>query len=121
MNRLSPFVRNLLIVAIVALAIVLLNLEVALATVGTILRIAFLIALAVVAYFVWRDFGRREIDLWPARNQWVFYCAVGLFVVDAGWWLLAALSGRDALAAILVAVACAYAGVRTWRDRQRYG
>jgi len=116
-SRINPFVRNLLILAAVALVVVVLNLEVALATVGAILRIAFLIAIAVVAYFLWRDFGRREIGLWPARAQWVFYSAVALFVVDAGWWLLSGPSGRDALAAILVAAACVYAGVRTWRER----
>jgi len=116
-SRINPFVRNLLILAVVALVVVVLNLEVALATVGAILRIAFLIAIAVVAYFLWRDFGRREIGLWPARAQWVFYSAAALFVVDAGWWLLSGPSGRDALAAILVAAACVYAGVRTWRER----
>ena len=119
MRRLSPFIRNLLILAVVALVVVVLNLEVALATVGAILRVAFLVAIAVVAYFVWRDFGRREIGIWPARMQWIFYAAVGLLVVDAGWWLLGHPGGRDALAAIIVAAACVYAGVRTWRDQSR--
>ncbi|MGH3001974.1 MAG: hypothetical protein ACRDM1_04805 [Gaiellaceae bacterium] len=118
MNRISPFVRNLLILALVALVVVLLNLEVALATVGAILRLVFVIAIAVVAYFVWRDFGRREIDLWPSRSKWVFYGACALLIVDIGWWLLSHPSGRDALAAIVVAAVAVYAGIRTWRDRQ---
>jgi hypothetical protein len=119
MNRLSPFIRNLGILALVALAIVILNQETALATAGTLLRFAFFIVIAVVAYFFWRDFGRREIETWPARAQWVFYSAVGLFLVDLGWFFVEHPSGRDALAFILVAAACAYAAVRTWRDQHR--
>ncbi|MDX6475055.1 MAG: hypothetical protein QOH95_566 [Gaiellaceae bacterium] len=114
----TPFVRNLLILAAVAAAIVLLNLQVALLTVGLLLRIAFIIAIALVAYFYWRDFGRREISMWPQRAAWVFYAAAGLLVVDIGWWMLSGLAGRDLLVAILVAAACAYAGYRTWRDQK---
>ena len=111
----TPFVRNLLILAV---AIVLLNLEVALFTVGLLLRIAFIIAIAVVAYFYWRDFGRREISTWSQRAAWVFYAAVALLVIDIGWWMLAGPAGRDLLVAILVAAACGYAGYRTWRDQK---
>jgi hypothetical protein len=114
----TPFVRNLLILAAVALAIVLLNLETAVVTAGLLLRIAFIIAIAVVAYFYWRDFGRREISMWPQRAAWVFYSAVALLIVDIGWWMLAGPGGRDLLVAILVAAACAYAGYRTWRDQK---
>lgn len=114
----TPFIRNLLILAAVALAIVLLNLETAVVTAGLLLRIAFIIAIAVVAYFYWRDIGRREIATWPQRAAWVFYAAVALLVVDIGWWMLAGLAGRDVLVALLVAAACAYAGYRTWRDQK---
>ena len=114
----TPFVRNLLILAAVALAIVLLNLETAVITAGLLLRVAFIIAIAVVAYFYWRDFGRREISTWPQRAAWVFYGAVELLVVDLGWWMLAGLAGRDLLVALLVAAACGYAGYRTWRDQK---
>ena len=114
----TPFLRNLLIVAAVAVLIVVLNLEVALVTVGAILRIAFIIAIAVVVYFYWRDFGRREISTWPERAARVFYVAAALLIVDIGWWLLAGLRGRDLLVAILVAAACIYVGYRTWRDQR---
>jgi TRAP-type C4-dicarboxylate transport system permease small subunit len=116
----SPLVRNLLILAGVALAIVILDQQTALATAGTLLRFAFFIAIAVVAYFYWRDFGRREIETWPGRAQWVIYAAVALLVVDIGWWLTASPSGRDALVFIVVAAACVYAGVRTWREQKRF-
>jgi hypothetical protein len=115
----TPFVRNLLILAGIALAIVILNAETALATAGTLLRFAFFIAIAVVGYFFWRDVGRREIELWPTQRQWVFYGAVALFVVDIGWWLLGHPQGRDALAFFVVAAVCVYAAVRTWRDQKR--
>jgi hypothetical protein len=115
----TPFIRNLLILAVVALAIVVLNAETALATASTLIRFAFFIAIAVVAYFFWRDIGRREIELWPTQRQWVFYAAVALFVVDIGWWLIDHPSGRDALAFILVAASCIYAAVRIWRDQRR--
>jgi hypothetical protein len=114
----SPFLRNLLILAGVALAIVLLNLEIALATVGAIVRLAFVIAIAVVAYFLWRDFGRREIGLWPGRAQFVFYGAIAVFVVDLGWYFLRGVGGLDALAFFVVAGVCVYVAVRTWRERR---
>jgi hypothetical protein len=114
----TPFIRNLLILAVVAVAIVLLNLQTAVVTAALLLRIAFVIAIAVVAYFYWRDFGRREISTWPQRAAWVFYSAVALLVVDIGWWMLGGLTGRDLLVAILVAAACGYAGYRTWREQK---
>jgi hypothetical protein len=117
----TPFIRNLLILAGVALVVLLLNLEVALMTVGVLLRIAFLIAIVVAVYFFWRDFGRREMSTWPARAQWVVYGAAALLVVDVGWLFLGGLSGPDALAFILVAAACVFAGWRTWRDQRTYG
>jgi hypothetical protein len=119
-DRMSPFVRNLLILAAVAAVIVLLNLETAVVTAGLLLRVAFIIAIAVVLYFYWRDFGRREISTWPQRAAYVIYAAAGLLIVDIGWWMLTGLQGRDLLVAILVAAACIYAGYRTWRDQNTY-
>jgi len=114
----TPFIRNLLILAAVAVVIVLLNLETAVITASLLLRIAFIIAIAVVAYFYWRDFGRREISTWTQRAAWVFYSAVALLLVDIGWWMLGGFAGRNLLIALLVAVACGYAGYRTWRDQR---
>ena len=118
MRNINPFVRNLAILAFVALAVVLLNLEIALATVGVLIRLAFFIAIAVVAYFFWRDIGRREIDTWSTRAGRVFYAAVGLGVVDLGWWIFTHPSGRSALIAIVVAAICLYVAVRTWHDQR---
>ena len=117
----TPLVRNLLILVVLSVAIVALNAQTSLVTAALLMRAAFFIAIAVAAYLMWRDFGRREISLWPSRQQWVFYCAVALLVVDLGWYFVRGVSGRDALAFFLVAAAAVYAGFRTWRDQTRYG
>jgi ABC-type nickel/cobalt efflux system permease component RcnA len=119
--RISPFARGLAIIALVSLAIVVLNLETSLATASVLLRVAFFLAVAFAAYMFWRDFGRREISIWPALSQWVFYGAVALLVIDLGWYFVTPLGGLDALAFFLVAGACVYAAVRTWRRQRRYG
>lgn len=116
----SPFLRNLLILAGIAVLIVVLNAETALSTASVLLSLAFLIVIAVVIYFFWRDFGQHEIDTWPDRQRRVFYAACGLLIVDIGWWLWTGPSGRDALAAIIVAAVCAYVGFKTWRGQKSY-
>ena len=120
MRNISPFVRNLLILALIAAAIVVLNQEVALSVVGALVRVAFFLAIAVVAYFFWRDFGRREIAIWPRR------AAVGLLRGDRAaarrpgrLVLRTPPTGRDRLALILVGGGSVYAGVRTWREQRR--
>jgi uncharacterized membrane protein YgdD (TMEM256/DUF423 family) len=118
--RLSPFVRGMLIIAAISLVVVVLNLETALSTAGLLVRVAFFLGIAFVAYLMWRDFGRREIGVWGTRYQYVFYGAVALFVVDVAWWFTTSLSGLNALAFFLVAGACVYAAVRTWRGQRRY-
>ncbi|HEY2778622.1 MAG TPA: hypothetical protein VGI77_12040 [Gaiellaceae bacterium] len=114
----SPFVRNLGILAVAAVVIVVLNQETALVTAATILRFAFFIVIGVVAYFFWRDIGRREIGTWPARSSRVFYAAVALFVADVGWWTVIGVTGRDVLAAVVVAAISVYVGVTTWRAQR---
>jgi hypothetical protein len=114
----NPFVRNLAILAVVALLIVVLNQETALVTAATLLRFAFFIVMGVVAYFFWRDFGRREIETWPTRAARIFYAAVGLLVLDLGWYAVVGVSGRDALAFFVVLIIGLYVGIRTWREQR---
>jgi hypothetical protein len=120
MSRVPPFVRGLLIIAAVAALIVALNLETSLSTAQLLVRVGFFLAIALVAYTLWRDFGRREISYWPARAQWVFYGAIGVFVVDLGWYFVVGLSGLDALVFFVVAGACVWAAFWTWRTQHRY-
>ncbi len=121
MSRVPPLARGLIAIAIVALAIVLLNAEVALVTAGLLLRIAFVVVAGLVAYFWWRDLGRREIETWGDRQQRVFYGAAALAVIDLVWFSLYSLQGLDALVFFLVAGVCVYALVRTWRGQRTYG
>ena len=114
----NPFLRNLAILAVIALAIVILNQETALVTVAALLRFAFFIVIGVVAYFFWRDIGRREIETWPARSSRVFYAAVALLVLDIGWYAVLGVNGRDILAFVVVATICAYVCVTTWREQR---
>jgi hypothetical protein len=116
----SPFWRNLGIIALVALAIVVLNAETALATASILLRVAFFLVIAVVLYMFWRDVGRHEIGTWGDRQQRVFYAAVALLIVDAGWWIVRSPQGRNALISIVVAAICVYVGFTTWREQKRY-
>ena len=114
----NPFLRNLAILAVFAAAIVVLNQETALVTAAVLLRFAFFVVVGVVAYFFWRDFGRREIQTWPTRTAVVFYSATGLAVLDLAWYFVVGVAGRDVLAFFVVLAICAYVGIRTWRDQQ---
>ena len=120
MSRIPPFARGMLVIAAVAAVIVVLNLQTSLSTAALLVRVAFFLAIALVAYTLWRDFGRREISLWPSQAQWIFYGSIGLFVVDLGWYFVHGVSGPDALVFFLVAAACIYAAIRTWRDQRTY-
>jgi hypothetical protein len=119
-SRIPPFLRGLAIIGAIALVVVVLNLETALSTAALLARVAFFLAVAFVAYLLWRDVGRREIGLWPARQQWVFYGAVGLLVADLGWWFLGTLSGVDLFVFFVVAAVSIAVAVRTWRERHTY-
>jgi hypothetical protein len=114
-------VRGLLIVALVALVVVVLQLQATLDALAILLRIAFFIAIAVVLYLLWRDRLRWEIDTWDRRPRWVFYGAVLLIVLDLGVFFWAGASGPGAAAFVLVLIVCGYAMFRTWRDQRTYG
>jgi uncharacterized membrane protein HdeD (DUF308 family) len=119
-SRIPPFARGLGIIALIAAAVVVLNKETALDTAATLVRFAFYIAIAFAAYMLWRDFGRREISLWPQRPQRVFYGAIALFLADLAWYFATPLYGRDLLAFFVAAAACVVSAVRTWREQHKY-
>ena len=120
MRRISGFWRGMAVIAVVAALIVVFDQQRSLVTAGTLLSIAFYLAIAFVCYLLWRDLGRREIATWPRRQQWTFYGAVALFLADLGWWFSTSLNGRDLLAFFIVAAACIVTAVRTWREQHRY-
>jgi hypothetical protein len=115
----NPTVRGLLLVALVAALIVVLNLGTALASLWMIARIAFFLAIAFFVYLVWRE-RRSEIAEWPTRARVVLYGAALLIVADFAVYFWRSPSGPDALAFFLVLGACGYAMWRVWRDQHTY-
>ena len=120
-SRMNPTVRGLLIVALIAAVVVVLQLQATLTALALILQIAFFIAIAVVLYLIWRDRMRWEIETWGSRARWVFYGAVLVIVVDLGVFFWFGATGLGAVAFLLTLAICGYAMFRTWRDQRDYG
>ena len=118
-SRMNPTLRGFLIIAAIAVAIVLLRLEVTLVALLIIARIAFFLAIAFFIYLMWRE-RREEIGQWSVRARVVFYGAAVLLVADlsANWY--GGAHGVQILAFIAVLILCGFAMVRTWRDQHRY-
>ena len=95
---------------------------IALGTFLLVLRIAFLVVIAVVLYRLWRS-RREEIGAWPRRAQIVFYGAAALAFANvlANFVTTYPSGGLEALVFFGVLGACAYAHVPTWRDQHTYG
>jgi small-conductance mechanosensitive channel len=113
----NPMLRGFLLIALVALVIVVLQLQATLTALFLLARIAFFIAIAVFLYLLWRD-RRSEIDTWSRRGRTVFYAAALLLVADVGAYTLFGASGPDALAFVLVLAFCGFAMFRVWRDER---
>jgi len=112
-------VRGLAIVALIALAVVVLSLEPVLASIGGLLRIGFLLAIAFFLFLVWRE-RRGDLEAWSDRSRRVFYGAIVLAVVDIGAALGLGPTGGDTIAFFAVLGCCAWAIVRTWRAEHTY-
>ena len=95
-----------------------LSLQIVLATVGGLLRIAFFLAIAFFLFLMWREAGRHRVVERPEPD--VFVGAIVLAMVDVGAFIGVRPSGTDALAFFLVLGGCAYAVVRFWREEHRY-
>lgn len=119
-NRLNPTFRGLLILALIAIAVVVLNLYVALAAVGALLQIAFFLAIAFFVFLVWRE-RRGEIGAWSLRSRICFYGGALLIVADVGAYFWAGAHGGLAAGAFLsTIVLAAFAMWRVWRDERTY-
>ena len=64
----NPTLRGFLIIGLIALVVVVLELEQTLAALFLIARIAFFLAIAFFLYLVWRE-RRSDISMWPRRAQ----------------------------------------------------
>jgi uncharacterized membrane protein (DUF4010 family) len=115
----NPMVRGFLIIGIIALVVVVLQLEATLTALFLLARIAFFLAIAFFVYLMWRE-RRQEIELWSTRSRAVFYGAALLVVADVAASIVYGITGRDALAFFLVLGFCGYAMWRVWRDEHTY-
>ena len=118
--NMNPLVRGLGIIALIAVVIVVLQLQATLTALFLLARIAFFLAAAFFVYMLWRE-RREDIATWPRRAQWTFYGAALLMVVDFGWFVLGGgSSGLDALAFVVTLGAGGFAMWRVWRDQNTY-
>lgn len=115
----NGFVRGLVIVGVVSLAIVLLSLEESLVTAGALMRIAFFLAIAFFLFLLWRE-RRAEIDTWSDLSKRTFYGAIVLAVVAIGVYVGIGANGPESLAFVAVLVVCAVAVWRVWRREHTY-
>jgi hypothetical protein len=119
--QMNPLLRGLLVVALVALVVVVLQLQATLTALFLLARIAFFLAAAFFVYMLWRE-RRADIGLWPRRAQWAFYGGAAVAFVDVGWFVLGGgHQGLDALAFVLALAAAGYAMFRVWRDQHTFG
>lgn len=118
-SRMNPTVRGFLIIALIALVVVVLQLQATLTALLIILRIVFILAIAFFVYLLWRE-RRGEIAQWPLRARVVFYGAALLAVADLALNWYGGAHGLQVLAFVAVLVLCGFAMFRTWRDQHRY-
>ncbi|MBA3332112.1 MAG: hypothetical protein H0T39_14785 [Actinobacteria bacterium] len=120
-SQLNPTLRGFGIIVLIALVIVLLQLEQTLVSLFLLARIAFFLAIAFVLYLFWRD-RRDDIGSWSQRSRAVFYGGAALILVDlaAYFWPGRTTAGPDALAFLLVLAAAGFAMFRVWRDEHTY-
>jgi small-conductance mechanosensitive channel len=114
-----PTLRGFLIIALIALAVVVLNLYTAVLAIGMLLRIAFFLAIAFFIYLVWRE-RRGEIGSWSNREQVVFYGSALLIVAVIGLYFWHGWPGYEQLGFIAVLAGAGYAMFRVWRQRHSY-
>ena len=119
-SDMNPFVRGLILVAVVALVIVVLQLYQTLFALQLLARIAFFLAIAFFIYLVWRE-RRGEIGSWSNREQVVFYGSALLIVAVIGLYFWHGWPGYEQLGFIGVIVCAGYAMFRVWRGRHSYG
>ncbi len=119
-SDMNPTIRGFLILALIALAVVVLNLTTALESLYVLARVAFLLAIAFFFYLLWRE-RREDIAVWPTRAKFVLYGGAALVALDIlvfGFW---GASGLAAVAFLLVLGLSGFAMWRAWRDQHTYG
>jgi hypothetical protein len=119
-SDMNPTVRGLLVIALIAIVVVVLQLEATLTALFLLARIAFFLAIAFFVYLMWKE-RRSDIDMWSSRSRTVFYGAALLIVADVAASIIRGFaSGLDSLAFILVLGLCGLSMWRVWRDEHTY-
>jgi hypothetical protein len=118
---LNPTLRGFLIIALIAVVIVVLQLEATLTALFLLAQIAFFLAIAYFVFLLWRD-RREEISMWSARARVVFYGAAVLLVVNvASRFFVSIGGGWNLIVFLVVFVLAGFAMWRVWRDEHTYG
>jgi hypothetical protein len=117
----NPTLRGFLIIALIAVVIVVLELQTTLTALFLLARIAFFLAIAYFVYLLWRD-RREEISMWSARSRAVFYGSAVLMVVNvAARFFVPVGRGWNLIVFLVVFVMAGFAMWRIWRDEHSYG
>jgi hypothetical protein len=117
----NPTLRGFVIVALIAVVIVVLQLEATLTALFLLAQIAFFLAIAYFVFLLWRD-RREEISMWSARSRAVFYGSAVLLVVNVASRFFFSLGGGwNLLVFLAVFVLAGFAMWRVWRDEHTYG
>ncbi|MFL5922977.1 MAG: hypothetical protein ACJ743_15315 [Gaiellaceae bacterium] len=117
----NPTLRGFLIIALIAVVIVVLQLEATLTALWLLAQIAFFLAIAYFVFLLWRD-RREEIGMWPTRARVVFYGAALLMVVNmAVRFFVPVGNGLNLIVFLAVFVCGGFAMWRVWRDQHSYG
>jgi hypothetical protein len=117
----NPTLRGFLIIALIAVVIVALQLQMTLAALFILARIAFFLAIAYFVFLVWRD-RRQEISMWSARSRAVFYGSAVLMIVNvAARFFVPVGNGWNLIVFLVVFVFGGLAMWRVWRDEHTYG
>lgn len=119
-SQMNPTLRGLLVVALIALLVIVLNLYVTLAALYAIAGIAFFLAIAFFVYLLWRE-RREEITVWPRHAKIAFYGGALVIVVALGAYFVTRPAGLNAAAFLLALGFAGFAMFRAWRDQHRYG
>ena len=118
-TRINPFLRGMVILAVIAGLIVVFQLEQTLVALGVLARVAFILAIAYFIFLMWRE--RREgISMWPPRAQLVFYGSAIVAIADVGVYWYGGAVGLQIVAFVAVLALCGFAMWRTWRDQHTY-
>ncbi|MBD0290503.1 MAG: hypothetical protein ICV74_04535 [Thermoleophilia bacterium] len=123
--RTNGTLRGFLLILVVAAAITASGSAgaVGLGLVFLVLRVAFIVVIAIVLLRLWRS-NREAISTWPRRARVVFYGAAALALVDLvaasflpGW----PSGGLESLIFFFVLAASGFSMWRVWRDEHTYG